>query len=61
MALARGTRLSPYEIVALLGHGGMGEVSRDLNDVAGDLLKPLRDGIAVDGAQGDNFQNQQRR
>ena len=28
MALPRGTRLGPYEIGALIGAGGMGEVHR---------------------------------
>src|ERR1051326_9043865 len=50
MAIAAGTRLGPYEIVALLGAGGMGEVYRardgKLNcDVA---LKILPDAFALD-------------
>ena len=51
MALALGTRLGPYEVTALLGAGGMGEVYRacdtKLNrDVA---LKILPDAFALDG------------
>ena len=50
MSLATGTRLGPYEIVSLLGAGGMGEVYRardgKLNrDVA---LKILPDVFATD-------------
>jgi serine/threonine protein kinase len=49
MALASGTRLGPYEIVDLLGAGGMGEVyrARDARlrrDVAVKVLHPGRDG-----------------
>lgn len=50
MSLSPGNRLGAYEIVALLGRGGMGEVyrARDLKldrDVA---IKVLPDGFAQD-------------
>jgi serine/threonine-protein kinase len=51
VALAPGTRLGPYEVIALIGAGGMGEVYRardaKLNrDVA---LKVLPEALAADG------------
>ena len=40
MALTAGTRLGPYEIRALIGEGGMGEVYRAHDSKLGRDLKP---------------------
>src|SRR5580765_2890195 len=60
MPLAAGTRLGPYEIVALLGAGGMGEVyratdSRLRREVA---IKVLPAGIAGDAARVRRFEQE---
>jgi serine/threonine-protein kinase len=60
MALEPGARLGPYEIVALIGAGGMGEVYRardsKLNrDVA---LKILREAFAADGERLARFRRE---
>src|SRR5215208_4032117 len=62
MSLPAGTRLGPYEIVALLGAGGMGEVyrardSRLQRDVALKLLAPQ---LAVDPARLARFEREAR-
>ncbi len=50
MALTAGTRLGPYEIVSLLGVGGMGEVYRatDTNLKRQVAIKVLLAAVAAD-------------
>ena len=50
MALAPGTRLGPYEIAALIGKGGMGEVyrARDVKLQRDVAIKILPDSFAQD-------------
>ena len=50
MALAPGTRLGPYEITALLGAGGMGEVYRATDSTLDRAvaIKVLQDSVASD-------------
>jgi serine/threonine protein kinase len=60
MPLAPGTRVGPYEIVALLGAGGMGEVyrasdSRLRRDVA---LKVLPQAFAADPQRMTRFERE---
>ena len=39
--------------------GGIERALRDLHDVARDLLEALSDSVAVDGAQGDDFEDEE--
>jgi serine/threonine protein kinase/Tol biopolymer transport system component len=62
MSLTPGVRLGPYEVTALIGHGGMGEVYRardsKLNrDVA---LKVLPEGFALDHERLARFKREAR-
>ena len=50
MSLSAGTRLGPYEVIAPIGRGGMGEVYRatDTNLKRSVAIKVLPDDVAAD-------------
>jgi serine/threonine protein kinase len=62
MSLSLGTRLGPYEIIALLGQGGMGEVYRARDprlgrDVA---IKVLHSAVTLDRDRRHRFEQEAR-
>src|SRR5438105_9205462 len=60
MSLSAGTRLGPYEILTLLGAGGMGEVyrARDTRLKRAVAIKVLPDGFAQDPERIARFQRE---
>src|SRR5512132_3743835 len=60
MSLSSGTRLGPYEILTLIGVGGMGEVYRatDTNLKRAVAIKVLPDSIAADRERLARFQRE---
>ena len=62
MSLVTGARVGPYEIVARLGAGGMGEVyqARDARLDRAVAIKVLTSARAIDPAQLDRFQREAR-
>ncbi len=60
MRLSAGTRLGPYEILAPLGAGGMGEVYRatDTNLKRQVAIKVLPAAVAADGERLARFQRE---
>ncbi len=62
MALTAGTRLGPYEIVAQIGVGGMGEVyqATDTNLGRQVAIKVLPDTVARDGERLARFDREAR-
>ena len=62
MALAPGSRLGPYEVTALIGSGGMGEVYRARDTKLGRdvALKVLPDVFADDPERLARFQRKAR-
>jgi serine/threonine protein kinase len=62
MSLASGTRLGPYEIVALIGAGGMGEVykARDTRLDRTVAIKVLPTDVAADPERRRRFEQEAR-
>ena len=62
VAVVRGTRLGPYEVMDLIGAGGMGEVyrARDTRLERDVALKVLPDDRAGRGAERDRFEREAR-
>jgi len=62
MTLRPGSRLGPYEIVSLLGAGGMGEVyrARDTRLDRAVAVKVLPEGFAADGPARERFDREAR-
>src|SRR5437867_3587576 len=62
MPLTAGTRLGPYEILALLGAGGMGEVyrARDPRLARDVAIKVLPSGVATDADRLRRFEQEAR-
>ena len=62
MALASGTKLGPYEIVAPLGAGGMGEVYRARDSRLGRevAVKVLHESVAHDPERLRRFEHEAR-
>ena len=60
MSLAEGTRLGPYEVIAQIGVGGMGEVYRatDTNLKRDVAIKILPESVATNGDQLARFQRE---
>ncbi|HET9386469.1 MAG TPA: hypothetical protein VFO67_15130 [Gemmatimonadales bacterium] len=63
MALAPGTRLGPYEVTALIGEGGMGQVYRatDTNLGRQVAIKMLPDAFAADPERLARFERKPKR
>ena len=62
MILSPGARLGPYEVVAVLGVGGMGEVyrARDTRLQRTVAIKVLGDGLAADSERRQRFEREAR-